>query len=172
MNQAPTDVHGMRNVESLRNTSYRERPNENLEKFGKKLVDESKIVQKVSTYNRTEMNKEERSFGGRDQNQTTMNFKSSRVEYPVETHNTNFREGNLEANLTVNDKSGLLDQSGTQFRTSGNRGGNQGYTTTHHSTSYRTSSGNQGQGQGYTTSYGNQGQGQNVRTSYSNQGQG
>ena len=37
-----------------------------------------------------------------------MNFKSSRVEYPVESYNTNFREGNMEANLTLNDKSGLL----------------------------------------------------------------
>lgn len=34
----------MRPVESLRNTSYKERPNENLDRFGKKLVDESKIV--------------------------------------------------------------------------------------------------------------------------------
>lgn len=38
-----------------------------------------------------------------------MNFKSSRVEYPVETHNAHFREANLEANLTVNDKSGLFE---------------------------------------------------------------
>jgi hypothetical protein len=38
-----------------------------------------------------------------------MNFKSSRVEYPVETHNSNLREANLEANLTINDKSGLLE---------------------------------------------------------------
>lgn len=33
-----------------------------------------------------------------------MNFKSSRVEYPVETHKSNVENVNMEAKLSVNNK--------------------------------------------------------------------
>ncbi len=89
--QAPTDISGARHVSTLKNTTYKNRPDENLKNFGKKVIDENKIVQRISTYQRGELNQEERAFGGLDRpNKMEMEYKSSRIEYPRETHTEKF----------------------------------------------------------------------------------
>lgn len=70
MNQAPTDVSGVRHLSTLKNSSYRRDHDDNQHAYGQKNVDESRVVEKISTYNRTELNKEERSFGGVDKHNT------------------------------------------------------------------------------------------------------
>jgi hypothetical protein len=72
--------------------------------MGKRIVDESKVIETVSTYTRNVQNTEERSFGGLDQQGMHMEYKSSRVENPIETkvgmNTTNY---NISPSLTVND---------------------------------------------------------------------
>ena len=48
--QAPSDVTGALHVSTLKNTTYRDRVDEHASQFGKKVIDESKIVERVSTY--------------------------------------------------------------------------------------------------------------------------
>lgn len=78
-NQAPSDITGARHVSTVRNTTYQERE-EGYKNWGQKNIDESKIVERVSTYNRNKLNEEERSFGGVHKNNIEMEYKSSRIE--------------------------------------------------------------------------------------------
>lgn len=99
LNQAPTDVTGARHLSTLKNSSYRRENDDNQYSYGQKRVDESRVVEKVSTYNRSELNKEERSFGGVDRHQTEMQYRSSRVEQPVETRVSYRGDHNLQPDL-------------------------------------------------------------------------
>lgn len=93
MNQMPSDITGARHVSTVRNTTYKER-HDGYQNWGQKNIDESKIVERVSTYNRNKLNEEERSFGGLDKHNTEMEYKSSRIEHPVNTRVSHYRDGN------------------------------------------------------------------------------
>jgi len=90
MKQNPTDISGARHVSTLKNTTYRDRVDEYAQQFGKKLIDESKIVERVSTYQRGALNQEERAFGGVGQTRTEMDYKNSKVELPTSTHTSKY----------------------------------------------------------------------------------
>lgn len=100
MNQAPSDITGARHISTLRNTSYRERDQGNYQ-YGVKNIDESRVVEKVSTYNRNQQNTEERSFGGVHKDKTEMEYnRTQRTEQPVETRVSHYRDGNAEVTRT------------------------------------------------------------------------
>jgi hypothetical protein len=80
----------MQHISNLRNTSYRDyREEEGYTTSKLNTENESNIIERVSTYKRGEQNKEERSFGGVEKQNMEMEYKSSRVDYPVETFTQN-----------------------------------------------------------------------------------
>lgn len=95
----------------MKNTSYKRQEDEN-KSYGQKFVDESRIVEKTFTYNRSELNQEERSFGGVDQDRAQMEYRSSRVEQPIDQRVSNVTGKETmfkEANLTTNYGNELRD---------------------------------------------------------------
>lgn len=100
--QAPTDHGGARHVSTVKNSSYYREADEQ-RPWGQKVIDESRVVEKTFTYNRSELNKEERSFGGLHKHNAEMEYKSSRVEAPINQRSSHV-SGNMipEANLTTN----------------------------------------------------------------------
>lgn len=100
--QAPTDPHGARHVSTVKNTSYFREEDEQ-RAFGQKVIDESRVVEKTFTYNRSELNKEERSFGGVNKDRAEMEYRSQRVEAPIDQRSSHMTGNQIpEANLTTN----------------------------------------------------------------------
>lgn len=68
-------------------------------------MDESRVVENTFTYNRSELNKEERSFGGVDKDRAEMEYRSHRIEQPIDQRSSHVgTKGSAfkEANLTTN----------------------------------------------------------------------
>ncbi len=131
MKQTPTDITGVMHISQLKKTSYREREDPNQDRFGKKNVDESNIVKRISTYQRGPQNKETRTFGGVEKQKISMQY-HTKVQYPEETHTESYVQGNkyvtrTETTSGYKEVKDYQQNQNSQLRDSGVK-----YTTTTH----------------------------------------